>query len=316
MTYIRDSMTFTEKELSEEKWLKLPQSITDSDVYVSSLGRIKRLKKDRFLITLGSFNKQGYMRTSLMKNKKQKDYKIHRLVCMMFLEGLTDDLIVNHKNNIKNDNRLVNLEITTHRGNVRHYHSKFNNKKYSKIVGVKYHKGCDRWGFNESGMCFKTKKEAEEAYKLFKKGLFQPTTQEERFIQENKDRILDVLFLLENGFLIKQIKKLTNTSRETIRRWERDYKSMLPNNYSPVLFKIEDVEKEVFTYNTGKDHHVFKQRVGREFINRVGEKYTVIKEVNDICTIQFSTGEIIENIKWERLRRARTRKPKNRIDEI
>lgn len=55
------------------------------------------------------------------KHKDQrKNYKIHRLVAMFYLDGYSDELQVNHKNGVKTDNRAENLEMVTGRENVLH----------------------------------------------------------------------------------------------------------------------------------------------------------------------------------------------------
>ena len=50
----------------------------------------------------------------------RKIIKLHRLIAAMFLETYDEDLQVNHKNGIKNDNRVENLEMVTQSQNVYH----------------------------------------------------------------------------------------------------------------------------------------------------------------------------------------------------
>ena len=56
------------------------------------------------------FNKEGYERVSLIKNGVKKKYYIHYLVCLTFLKNPHNYTEINHKNHIRNDNRLLNLE--------------------------------------------------------------------------------------------------------------------------------------------------------------------------------------------------------------
>jgi hypothetical protein len=64
----------------------------------------------------------GYKKISLCNdNSKRSSYRIHRLMAYSFL-GLkdVDKLVVNHKNGIKFDNRIENLEIVTSQENCIH----------------------------------------------------------------------------------------------------------------------------------------------------------------------------------------------------
>lgn len=57
--------------------------------------------------------KSGYLHIVLQKDRKRKDYAIHRLVAFHFCDGYEEGLVVNHKNENKADNRADNLEWCT-----------------------------------------------------------------------------------------------------------------------------------------------------------------------------------------------------------
>ena len=84
---------------------------------VSSIGRVKSISRKRAngatlkekLLQPG-INKYGYCSVSLCKNGLIKQYKIHRLVAIAFLPNPKELPLINHKNEIKNDNRVENLE--------------------------------------------------------------------------------------------------------------------------------------------------------------------------------------------------------------
>lgn len=97
----------------EELWKEIPKY---EDLYkVSNLGRIKN-KQNKIL----GISKNGYSRISL-NNKGSKTLLIHRLVMLAFKpEEYFEGAEVNHKNGIKNDNRLENLEWCTRGENNKH----------------------------------------------------------------------------------------------------------------------------------------------------------------------------------------------------
>lgn len=100
---------------------------------VSTFGRVKRVKavsptwSGRILTPV--IDGCGYERVKLSINSKMQTRKVHRLVLAAFVGE--SGLEVNHKNGVRNDNRLENLEYLTHAENIA-YSSKvlknFNNK--------------------------------------------------------------------------------------------------------------------------------------------------------------------------------------------
>ena len=95
---------------------------------VSSLGRVRRnqnasTKSTTFpgrILTSSADSSTGYHRVTLhSKGRKQRE-QVHRLVARAFIEGFEPGRHVNHKNGIKTDNRVENLEWCSARENVLH----------------------------------------------------------------------------------------------------------------------------------------------------------------------------------------------------
>ena len=65
-------------------------------------------------------SKHGYLRVALCENGKQKRVFVHRLVAMKYIPNPHNLPQVNHKNGIKTDNRVKNLEWCTKSENMKH----------------------------------------------------------------------------------------------------------------------------------------------------------------------------------------------------
>lgn len=115
------SPEFTTEELANEIWKPLPEY---EDYYeVSSLGRIKSLHtyhRSSPIILKPTPDSDGYIQHSVYRNRNAKKVKAHQLVTLTFLGECPQGMEVNHKNGIKADNRLSNLEYTTHQKNILH----------------------------------------------------------------------------------------------------------------------------------------------------------------------------------------------------
>jgi len=126
-----------------ETWLPIVEY--DGKYEVSDLGRVKsfaRYKDGKIIKPL--FNKFGYLHVVLSNNEK-KQHSIHRLVLQTFLP-IDEIKEVNHKNHIKSDNRLCNLEWCFPSENVR-----FRKKREglsSQYIGVSWHKSINKWRAN------------------------------------------------------------------------------------------------------------------------------------------------------------------------
>jgi hypothetical protein len=103
-----------------EVWKRV---VCNDNYEVSSLGNVRRCnggKGARIGKQLKcSTKKIGYPATVLTKNGKQTLHYVHRLVAEAFF-GPTVGMDVNHKNGVKDDNRVENLEWCTRQQNLQH----------------------------------------------------------------------------------------------------------------------------------------------------------------------------------------------------
>jgi hypothetical protein len=113
----------------KEKWIVIPNY---KGLYeVSNYGNIKSLPKKWYAgknnnsirkhngkILKPRSDSNGYYRVALYKNNNVAYFSIHRLVLLAFYGS--SDLQCNHKNGIKTDNRLNNLEYCTGSYNCKH----------------------------------------------------------------------------------------------------------------------------------------------------------------------------------------------------
>lgn len=96
---------------------------------VSNYGKVKRLNgcargvnlkyTDNHILTLVN-NGKGYLRVKLSKDGKSRRVMLHRIIAEAFIENLENKRVINHKNGIKADNRIENLEWITQSENCKH----------------------------------------------------------------------------------------------------------------------------------------------------------------------------------------------------
>jgi hypothetical protein len=86
---------------------------------VSNYGRIRNNKNNKILKP--TITDEGYLNILLLNNENRLNIPIHRLVCEFFNKKTNNNhIVVNHINEIKNDNYFKNLEWVSIKKNNQH----------------------------------------------------------------------------------------------------------------------------------------------------------------------------------------------------
>jgi hypothetical protein len=87
-----------------------------SGYQVSNFGRIRGITVDFLKFSVSS----GYYFVSLPKNDKRGWYSVHRAVYETFYGDIPENMVINHKDGVKTNNMVENLECVTHAFNTQH----------------------------------------------------------------------------------------------------------------------------------------------------------------------------------------------------
>ena len=100
-----------------ETWKPIPGFL---HYEASDLGRVRSRWSQRLLIKDDSKKKAEYLEVRLLRGNKRHSFSVHHLVLRSFVGLCPKNGCANHKNGIKRDNRLINLEWTTRAGDRQH----------------------------------------------------------------------------------------------------------------------------------------------------------------------------------------------------
>lgn len=113
--------------MTAERWLPIPgyegwyeasdQGRIRSVDRVVTDGRGRQLRQKSKVLSQADY--QGYRKVALSQNGSLRTYAVHRLVMLTFDGPRPEGMEVHHRNNIRHDNRLENLEYVTPRRNTR-----------------------------------------------------------------------------------------------------------------------------------------------------------------------------------------------------
>lgn len=118
------------------------------DYEISSYGNVKSLKNNKEKILKSHPNEKGYYNIDLYLNNKRKTIRIHRLVSEYFLNHKgngTMELVIDHIDNDKSNNRADNLQIISNRANSSKTIKRKLGKTSSIYIGVTWNKHNSKW---------------------------------------------------------------------------------------------------------------------------------------------------------------------------
>lgn len=118
-----------------EEW----KQYRDTNYEVSNLGNVRNKETGRLKTQFYKYNgkkENDYVRVSLYLDGKDKIIPVHRMVAECFLEDFNENLEVNHKNNMRWDNRVDNLEMTTKERNYQYSLSNGNGSQRKPVYCV------------------------------------------------------------------------------------------------------------------------------------------------------------------------------------
>jgi hypothetical protein len=120
-----------------EIWKECPLGNDYEKIMASNLGRIKKINNPN--PTLGTIRESGYYEIDVYNNKekKHKKFRVHRLVCMAFIENPENKPFVNHIDENRSNNNVNNLNWMTNKENLNHsldINDRTKSNKRSKIV--------------------------------------------------------------------------------------------------------------------------------------------------------------------------------------
>jgi NUMOD4 motif/HNH endonuclease len=114
-----------------EEWAELEVKRNKTRYFVSNYGRIKSINThsvnppNKETILKQKINRGGYCYITIYGLKK-KSYRIHRLVALSFIPNPLNKTSVNHKDGVKINNHVSNLEWVTTK----------ENNEHAKIIGL------------------------------------------------------------------------------------------------------------------------------------------------------------------------------------
>ena len=124
---------FSKEELNNEQWKAIDGY--DGLYEVSSLGRVRSKHSGEWKVMRQRKGGTDYWKINLSKNGNKKCFYVHRLVAKAFIPNSDENKTqINHRNEVKSDNRVSNLEYCTasYNNTYNDLHHRRNNPNYKR----------------------------------------------------------------------------------------------------------------------------------------------------------------------------------------
>lgn len=133
-------------DINNEKWI--PVIGYENKYLISNLGRVKSVQFKRHFLKKIRLLNMGYYGINITISKNNVKFHtqllLHRIIAMAFIPNVENKKEVNHKNGIKTDNRIENLEWVTPSENILHSVYVLGNKTHIKATAASKIKLCKK----------------------------------------------------------------------------------------------------------------------------------------------------------------------------
>jgi hypothetical protein len=113
---------------------------------INEYGEIRNIKTGKIL---KPYLQQGYYRISLIKEKNvKKSEAVHRLVAITFIPNVDDKPIIDHINQNKTDNHVLNLRWSTYKENAKNVNLEKRKQKTNRIkskISLRFCEDVKKW---------------------------------------------------------------------------------------------------------------------------------------------------------------------------
>lgn len=99
---------FVVESLPNEEWREIPD--TNGEYFVSNIGRVKSMKWGKEILIKASLSTKGYWQVCITFSYGRKTKRVHRLVAQSFIPNPYNYSEINHRDEIKTNNCVENLE--------------------------------------------------------------------------------------------------------------------------------------------------------------------------------------------------------------